>query len=50
MTTILPNGREMKLRIRKEDAAHVKRLENMEDIYVMEKPEEIEKIFEKYCS
>jgi len=50
VTTILPNGREMKLRIRKEDAEHVKRLENMEDIYVMEKPQEIEKIFEKYYS
>lgn len=50
VTTTLPNGREMKLRIRKEDAEHVRMLENMEDIYVMEKPEGIEKIFEKHCS
>jgi archaeoflavoprotein AfpA len=48
ITTILPDGSEMKLRIRKEDAEHVERLRRMEDITVIETPEEISAIFEKH--
>lgn len=46
--TKLPNGDEMKLRIRKEDAEQVRKLERMEDVYVMEKPEEITDVFKKW--
>jgi archaeoflavoprotein AfpA len=48
ITTILPDGSEMKLRIRKEDAEHVERLRRMEDITVIETPQEIPAIFEKH--
>lgn len=48
ITTILPDGSEMKLRIRKEDAEHVECLRRMEDITVIETPKEIPAIFEKY--
>ncbi len=50
ITTILPDGSEMKLRIRKEDAEHVDRLRRMEDITIIETPQEIPKVFEKYFS
>lgn len=50
ITTILPDGSEMKLRIRKEDAEHVDRLRCMEDITVIETPQEIPKVFENYFS
>lgn len=50
ITTILPDGSEMKLRIRKEDAEHVERLRQMDDITVIETPGEIPAVFEKYFS
>ncbi len=50
LTTILPDGSEMKLRIRKEDAEHVDSLRRMEDVFVIERPEEIAGIFEKHFS
>jgi archaeoflavoprotein AfpA len=50
ITTILPDGSEMKLRIRKEDAEHVQRLRQMDDLFVIETPQEIAGIFEKYFS
>jgi archaeoflavoprotein AfpA len=50
ITTILPDGSEMKLRIRKEDAEHVQRLRQMEDVYVIETPKEIAAVFEKHFS
>jgi archaeoflavoprotein AfpA len=34
--TKLPNGKEMKLRVRKEEADQVRKLENMEDMHVLE--------------
>jgi archaeoflavoprotein AfpA len=40
-TTTLPNGRTLKLKVRKEDAENVRRLEAMEGIHPFEKPEEI---------
>ncbi|MDM7912396.1 MAG: archaeoflavoprotein AfpA [Methanotrichaceae archaeon] len=48
ITTILPDGSEMKLRIRKADAEHVECLRRMEDITVIETPKEIPAIFEKH--
>jgi archaeoflavoprotein AfpA len=45
-TTILPNNRVMKIRIRKEDANNVKAIVTMDGITVIEKIEDIIKIFE----
>lgn len=50
ITTILPDGSEMRLRIRKEDAQHVECLRQMEDITVIETPQEIPAVFERYFS
>ena len=49
-TTKLPNGRTLKLRIRKEDVEHVKELANMPDVFLLEKPEEIYQVFKKHFS
>ncbi|MDI9610250.1 MAG: archaeoflavoprotein AfpA [Archaeoglobaceae archaeon] len=46
--TELPDGRKMKLRIRKEDVEHVERLRKMDGVFVLEKPEEIFAVFEKH--
>lgn len=43
--TVLPNGRELRLRVRKEDAENVKRLSAMDGITTFEKPGEIREIF-----
>jgi archaeoflavoprotein AfpA len=48
--TRLPDGRALNLRIRKEDTEHIKRLENMADIYVLKTPDEISEIFFKFYS
>jgi archaeoflavoprotein AfpA len=50
ITTLLPDGSEMKLRIRKEDADHVQRLRQMDDVFVIETPHEIELLFEEKFS
>lgn len=50
ITTILPDGSEMRLRIRKEDAEHVQRLRQMDDVFVIERPQEIPAVFEKHFS
>jgi archaeoflavoprotein AfpA len=46
--TKLPNGKEMKLRIRKEDADNVRKLERMEDIHVLENPQKIREVFKEW--
>jgi len=46
--TKLPNGKDMKLRIRKEDAENVRRLERMEDVHVLSEPQQIRDVFEKW--
>jgi archaeoflavoprotein AfpA len=46
--TKLPNGKEMKLRVRKEEVAQVKKLERMEDIFVLEGPQKIRAVFQKW--
>lgn len=50
ITTILPDGSEMRLRIRKEDAEHVQRLRQMDDVFVIETPQEIPAVFKKHFS
>ena len=46
--TKLPNGEEMKLRIRKEDADNVRKLEQMEGMTVLDSPQRIPDIFKKW--
>jgi archaeoflavoprotein AfpA len=48
IVTKLPDGRDMKLRIRKEDVEHVKKLAGMDDVFILEKPEEIHRVFKKH--
>jgi len=43
--TKLPNGKEMKLRVRKEEADQVRKLEAMEDVYVFENPQKVHDAF-----
>ena len=44
--TIIPSGKTIKLRVRKEDADNVRRLEKMEGFHVFENPETISEIIE----
>ncbi|MCK4953428.1 archaeoflavoprotein AfpA [Candidatus Bathyarchaeota archaeon] len=46
--TKLPSGQPLKLKIRKEDVAHVKKLIEMDNVYVLEKPEDINQLFKNY--
>jgi archaeoflavoprotein AfpA len=46
VVTILPNGKELELRVRKEDAENVRRISGMDGITIFEKPAEIRGIFE----
>lgn len=48
--TKLPNGKEMKLRIRKEDVEQTMKLEKMEDVFVLESPQKIPDVFRKLFS
>ncbi len=48
VVTKLPDGRDLKLRIRKEDAEHVEKLSRMDGVYILEKPEDIPLVFEKH--
>jgi len=45
-TTVLPNNRILKIRIRKEDANNVKTISSMDGITIIEKIEDIKHIFE----
>jgi len=47
VSTKLPNGKEMKLRVRKEEVDQVKVLRQMEDMHILEGPQEIRKLFKK---
>jgi archaeoflavoprotein AfpA len=46
--TKLPNGKEMKLRVRKEEVEQVKKIERMEDVFVLENPQKIREVFKKW--
>jgi flavoprotein len=48
VVTTLPDGRDLTLVIRKEDVEHVKRLAAMEGVTMLERPEDIPKIFERH--
>jgi archaeoflavoprotein AfpA len=48
VVTKLPNGKDMKLRIRKEDADNVRRLERMEDVHVLAEPQKIRDAFKEW--
>lgn len=48
IVTKLPNGRDLKLKIRKEDVEHVKKLAGMDDVFILEKPEEIHQVFRNH--
>ena len=43
--TKLPNGKEIKLRVRKEEADQVRKLEGMEGIYALESPQKIKETY-----
>lgn len=47
ITTILPSGEKMQLRVRKEDAENARKLEKMDGFHVFEIPEEIPNIIKK---
>jgi archaeoflavoprotein AfpA len=46
--TSLPNGKKMKLRVRKEEVEKVKEIARMDDVTVLEGPEEIRGVFKKW--
>ena len=46
--TKLPNGKEMKLRIRKDDAENTRKLERMDGMSVLDGPQKIPQVFEKW--
>ena len=46
--TNLPDGSKMKIRVRKEDVEHVKKLKSMDGIIILETPEEINQVFQKH--
>lgn len=46
--TKLPNGKDLKLRIRKEDADNTRKLERMDGMSVLDGPQKIPQIFEKW--
>ena len=48
IVTKLPNGRDLKLRIRKEDVEHVKKLAGMDGMFMLGNPEEIFQVFKKH--
>ena len=48
IVTKLPSGRDMRLRIRKEDVEHVKKLAGMDDVFMLEKPEDFHEIFKNH--
>jgi len=48
--TDLPDGRKLRLRVRREDVEHVERLRQVDGIHVVESPEELERSLEKLLS
>jgi len=47
-STQLPDGSEMKIRVRKEDVERTKKLAAMDGLFILEKPEEIRYVFQKH--
>ena len=48
VVTRLPDGKDLKLRVRKEDAENTRKLSLMENAFVLEKPEDIREVFKKH--
>lgn len=48
VVTKLPDGKDLKLRVRKEDAENTRKLSLMENVFVLEKPEDIGHVFKKH--
>lgn len=48
ISTKLPNGKEMKLRVRKEEADQVRKLEQTEDVHVFENPQKMHEALLKW--
>jgi len=48
VSTKLPNGKEMKLRVRKEEVEQVQKLMRMEDVFVLENPQKISAVFKEW--
>jgi archaeoflavoprotein AfpA len=46
--TKLPDGKDLKITIRKEDVEHVEKLAKMYNTYIIKEPEDIGKVFEKH--
>ncbi|MDH7563483.1 MAG: archaeoflavoprotein AfpA [Candidatus Bathyarchaeota archaeon] len=46
--TKLPNGRDLEIHVRKEDADNARKLRNMANVFVIEQPEAIHGIFSKH--
>jgi archaeoflavoprotein AfpA len=47
-TTQLPDGSEMRIQVRKEDVENTKKLAAMDGLVILEKPEEIDDVFQKH--
>ncbi|MGC9517111.1 MAG: flavoprotein [Methanomicrobiales archaeon] len=45
--TKLPNGKDLKISIRKEDVEHVKKLAKMQKTYMIKEPKELVKVFQE---
>ncbi len=48
VVTKLPDGRDLRLRVRKQDVEHVRRLAAMDGVHILEKPEDIYRVFEEH--
>jgi archaeoflavoprotein AfpA len=48
LVTKLPNEKDLRLRIRKEDAENARKLARMDGVFLLEKPENISQVFEKH--
>jgi archaeoflavoprotein AfpA len=48
LITTLPNGKNLRLRVRKEEAENTRKLSRMENVFLLEKPEEIRDVFKKH--
>lgn len=47
VSTLLPNGKEIKIRVRKEDAENTRKLEQMDGMHVLEKTEQLKEVFKQ---
>jgi len=50
VTTKLPSGKDLKLRIREEDVENVRKLEKIDDVFILKEPNDINMVFEEHYS